>query len=199
MSFIVQNYSTMSHRDLKNFSKFLQAALIENLPASVNMWHNDWPNHTNTLPYILNKTDRFKNNGEFQVVFHNENIIACGGIYTAPFDSTFAIAGARTWVSKPWRHKQIIREILLPYQRQWAIDKNFDAIGLSFNEYNKKLVYAWKRTRLGEHRTPRQQHHIFYRNFNQVPFDVNIQSTAQTLIYEKLIDSYSYDWNLIKS
>ena len=99
---------------------------------------------------------------------------------------------------KKYRNKSLPREILLPAQKKWAQDRNSGAIGLTFNDYNKNLIYAWKRKRLGELRTPRQSHHLFYNNFNEVDFPVTIQYTKQWIIYEKLDPTFNFDWSTIK-
>ena len=101
----VQNYSS-SNKEI--FFKFLKSIDTPD-PASNNMWDDDWENKNYTLPYILEKTTRFKEaNGEFHIVFDDDKIIACGGVYLSNFSQHIAIAGSRTWVDKKARNKLIM-------------------------------------------------------------------------------------------
>jgi hypothetical protein len=109
-----------------------------------------------------------------------------------------AIAGCRTWIDNDHRNRSLPREILLPAQKKWAQDQNAAAVVLTFNDYNKNLINAWKRKRLGEHRTPRQPFHLFYNNFNEVEFPVKIQHTKQWVIYEILDSSFNFNWENIR-
>ena len=179
----------------EQFFKFCKDASLQDDPAAVNMWADDWHNQPHTLPYILINSNRYsKPNGEFFILMHLSEIIGCGGIYFSEFDPTFALAGCRTWMHRDYRNKSLPRELLLPAQKQWAKDRNASAAGITFNEYNKNLINIWKRTRLGEHRLPRQPYHLFYDNFNEVEFPVTIQYTKQWVIYEQLDPNFNFDW-----
>jgi hypothetical protein len=168
-------------------------------PAAINMWTNDWEDQPNTLPYLLFKDSRYAgDHGEFFLVIYQNKIIGCSGIYFSDVDTSIAIAGCRTWINKEHRNKSLPREMLLPAQKKWAQDRNAKVIGLTFNDYNKNLIETWKRKRLGENRSHRQPYHLFYNNFNEVDFPVNIQYTKQWLIYEKLDSEFTFDWNTIK-
>jgi hypothetical protein len=82
--------------------------------------------------------------------------------------------------------------------KQWAIDNNCKAIAITFNDYNKNLIETFKRKRLGETRSPRQLHHLFYNNFNVIDFPLNIQYTKQWIAYEQLNLNFMFDWNTIR-
>jgi len=180
--------------------EFCKEASLQHHPASINMWADDWQTQPHTLPYILVNSNRYSNpNGEFFLIVHQLKIVGCSGIYFSEFDSKVALAGCRTWINNEYRNKSLIRDILLPAQKKWAIDRNASIIGLTFNDYNKNLINTWKRIRLGERREPRQSQHLFYNNFNEVEFPLTIQYTEQWLIYEKLDNKWNYDWNLIRS
>lgn len=143
---VVQTY-TDKLRD--TFFDFLKSTNTSD-PASNNMWDDLWEEKNYTLPYILEKTDRFKGeNGEFHVVFDDDTIIACGGVYISAFSQHIAIAGTRTWVDKQYRNKLIMREVLLPQQKAWSIEKDCKIVAISVNEYNKNLLIPFKRIRLG--------------------------------------------------
>jgi hypothetical protein len=163
------------------------------------MWDNNWEDKNNTLPYLLEKTDRFTGTGEYNILFNERDVIACSGIYTSMFSPSVAIAGTRTWIATDYRNKSIAREYLLTAEKEWAIKNNFKAIALCFNDYNKNIINIWKRFRLGEDRSPRQSHHLFYNGLNEVLFPVTIQYTKQWIIYEVLESDFYFDWETIKN
>jgi hypothetical protein len=104
------------------------------------MWASDWQVQSHTLPYILTNTDRYSTpKGEFFIVLENSKIVGCSGIYFSDFNSQLALAGCRTWITKDYRNKLLSREILLPAQKKWAIDRNATAVGLTFNDYNNLI------------------------------------------------------------
>jgi hypothetical protein len=186
---------TFNEKIKEQFFDFCNEASLQDDPAAVNMWADDWQVHSHTLPYILTKSDRYSAPaGKFFIVLHDSKIVGCSGIYFSDFNSQLALAGCRTWINKEHRNQSLVRDYLLPAQRGWAIDRNASAVGLTFNDYNKNLINTWKRTRLGEKRPPRQPYHLFYNNFNEVDFPVTIQYTKQWIIYEKLDPNFDFDW-----
>lgn len=193
------DYYKITANQQKSFIQFLKLASLEKeQPAHSNMYDDDWGNKPNTLPYILEHTDRFKNNGFFHIIFDNNNAVACGGAYVSEFSSDIAILGTRTWIHKDYRHKLITRDYLLPEEKAWAIENNYKMIVLTFNEYNKNLRKLWVRQRLGESRPDRTEKHFGYSNVHILDYPVNIQYTKQYVLYEKLDDSYDFDWSTIK-
>jgi len=184
------------NKDIEDqFFKFCKEASLQDDPAAINMWADDWKKQPHTLPYILVNSNRYSSpNGEFFLVVRNSEIVGCSGIYFSEFNPSVALAGCRTWITSEHRNKSLPREVLLPAQKQWAQDRNVGAVGLTFNDYNKTLINTWKRIRLGENRSPRQAHHLFYSNFNEVDFPVTIQYTKQWVIYEKLDPNFNFDW-----
>jgi hypothetical protein len=196
-------YTSIPYKDLTSYQReiffeFLRVANKETTqPAHENMWNDDWQNQTHTLPYLLEKTDRFSIGGIYNVVFDGDIVVACSGIYTSTFCIDLVIAGTRTWINKEYRNKSISRDILAA-EKLWAINNNFKAVGICFNDYNKNIINIWKRRRLGEKRTPRMPHHLFFNGINEVSFPVNIQYTKQWLIYEKLEEDFDFNWNDIE-
>lgn len=189
---------TFNDQIKEQFLDFCRDASLQDDPAAVNMWVDDWSLHSHTLPYILINSNRYSApNGEFFIVLHDSKIVGCSGIYFSEFDPKVAIAGCRTWITKDYRNKSLPRELLLPAQKKWAQDRNASAVGLTFNEYNKNLINTWKRVRLGEQRSPRESHHLFYSNFNEVDFPVTIQYTKQWIIYERLDPTFDFDWTTL--
>ena len=199
MQYNVISYYDLSPYQLDLFFNFLKEAKKETTqPAHVNMWHDDWINKNSTLPYLLEKSDRFKVGGQYNIVFDNDTIVGCSGVYTSTFCPDLAISGTRTWINKDYRNKSIARDILLPSERAWAIANKFKAIAICFNDYNKNMPKIWKRIRFGEKRTPRQSHHLFYNGVNELEFPVTIQYTKQWVMYEKLDSLFDFDWNTIR-
>ena len=193
-----KTYKSLTNEEKIYFFEYLKSIKAANVPAYVNMWDDDWENKNNTLPYLLEKTDRFSKLGQYNVLFDNDNVIACSGVYTSAFCSELVIAGTRTWINKNYRNLSVAREILLPAEKNWAIGNKFKAIAICFNDYNKNMSNIWKRIRFGEKRTPRQSHHLFYNGVNELEFPVTIQYTKQWIMYEKLDPLFEFDWNLIK-
>lgn len=192
-------YQSLTDLQQQSFFTFLKSASKEtSQPAHENMWDDDWQNKNNTLPYLLQNTDRFAINGIFNIVFDGDRVIACSGVYRSAFCTELAIAGTRTWIDKDYRNQSIAREYLLTAEKAWAIKNNFKAIAICFNDYNKNMPVIWKRIRFGEKRTPRQAHHLFYNGVNEVRFPVTIQYTKQWIIYEKLDPKFEFDWTSIK-
>lgn len=203
MNYQVVSFYTLTLNEKQEFYNFCRVQSSEiTQPAAKNMWHDDWPTHNYTLPYVLEKDLRFREPfGDFNILKLDSKIIACAGVYQSTFSSNIAIAGCRTWVSKEFRNTNLMREFILPVQKQWSIDRNYKMICLSFNEYNKNIIEIFKRRRLGEqidrfkNQKPR---HLFYTGVHTVDFLVNIQHTPQWVIYEKLDSDYSFNWEMIK-
>jgi hypothetical protein len=194
----IVRYSDLA--DDAEFFNFLKTQSLEvDQPASVNLWTEDWETNVSTLPYILNNTKRFDGtNGEFYILYENDLIIACGGVYISDFSKDIAIAGVRTWVSKNYRHLALNKDYLLVEHKKWAMNKNIKMIALSFNEYNKNIIQIFKRNRLGEKQgriNSREPHNIFYSGLHEVNFPVTIQYTRQWIIYEKIDNTFNFDWS----
>ena len=199
MNYTILTYTDLSINQRDIFFNFLKEANKETTqPAHENMWNNDWKNKNNTLPYLLEYTNRFTSGGKYHVIFDGDQIVGCSGVYTSAFCKELAIGGTRTWVSKEYRHLSVAREVLLPAEKSWAIENNFKAIAICFNDYNKNMTKIWKRVRLGEKRTPRQLHHMFFNGVNELEFPVTIQYTKQWIMYEKLDPTFDFNWESIK-
>jgi hypothetical protein len=202
MTHTLITYQNLNVIQKEIFFNFLREATKETTqPAHTNMWDDDWENKNNTLPYLLEKTDRFSKLGQYNVLFDNDNVIACSGVYTSAFCSKLVIAGTRTWINKNYRNQSVARKILLPAEKGWAIENTFKAIAICFNEYNKNLIQVFKRRRLGEQEeriNNREPHHLFYNGVNELEFPVTIQYTKQWIMYEKLDPSFDFDWTTIK-
>jgi hypothetical protein len=196
-TFFLLEYRQLSQQQLDRFLFFCKEASLENLPAAPNMWGND----SAALPVILSKTDRFNNKGAFYILFLEQDVVACGGVYFSEFSRKVALAGTRTWVNKNYRHLSLVRDYLLPVHKKWAIANNCKQIAICFNEYNKSLKRIFYRNRLGETNSrlqTRSAEHLFFSNINEVAFPVNIQDTPQWVLYEKIDPNWEFDWFSLK-
>lgn len=198
MNFEVVPYHTLDSKSKEKFFNFLKEVSTSTDPASSNMWGDG----THTLNYLLEKTDRFSNdNGEYHIVFDQEQIVLCGGVYKSSFSKDFAFAGTRLWVNNTYRHNSLVRETLLPYHKKWGVNNGCRAVGLCFNDYNRNIIEIFKRRRVGEIRdriSTRTSDHLFFNGIEEVLFPVTVQYTKQWVIYEKLDPSFDFNWNSIK-
>ncbi len=187
----VKEYTPEFFEQLLEFCKYQK----DDSKPSNNMWSEDWEKDSSTLLYILNTNERFSNDrGMFHLLYDDENIIGCGGVYISDFSPRVAIAGVRTWVDKKYRNLQYIKNYILVENKNWAVKRYVDVIALSFNYYNKNLIKLFtKGMKLGT----RTENHIFHNNFNMLEFPVMIRNTPQWVIYENLSD-YRFDWESIK-
>jgi len=161
------------------------------------MWHPDWENRAETLPFLVYKSNRFSDNGIFFILRINGKIEAVSGIYISAFDKSVAIGGVRSWTNPGHQADLIIGRHIFPKQLKWAKDHNIKTIALTFNEYNKKLMRYFTRNGLGvvKNRTPDM---LFYNGVYEVPFPVIIQNTKQWALYHKIDETYDPNWELIR-
>lgn len=194
-----KSYYDISNIEKEKFFDFLKDAFAEkNQPAHINMWDDDWHSMPNTLPYILEKTNRFKVNGQYQLLFDDDTIVACSGCYKSEFSDEVAMLGVRTWIHKDYRNKLISRHYLLPVEKQWAAANGYKAIMLTFNDYNKNLMALWSRKRLGEKRPKISTENFGFNGTSVIDFPILVQYTKQYGIYEKLDSSWNFDWETIR-
>jgi hypothetical protein len=166
-------------------------------PAAANMWADDWTELPNTLPYILTKTNKFTGSlGEFHILFDGDQIIGCGGVQIAHFNNRIALCGVRTWVLPKYRNRSLLKDLLLPVHKSWAIRNNCYQIALTFNDYNKNIMEIFKRNRAG---TPRLEHNLFYNGIEENKYPVTIQQTPQWVIYEKLNPLWNFNWSILRA
>jgi hypothetical protein len=169
--------------------------------ARINIWNDQWQEHKNTLPYILEFTGRFKEpKGQFHILTLDNEIIGCGGVYISDFHDKVSLCATRLWMSRKHRNNSFFRETIFPAHKKWSIEKNCKIFAFCFNEYNKALVKTFLRKRIGEAKErikTRQPYHLFYNGVIEVEFPVKIQNTQQWVIYEKL-DDFEFDWNTIR-
>jgi hypothetical protein len=199
MTYEIKSYQLLSDKEKQQFFDFLKhEANITTDPAYINMWSDNWYTEENTLPYLLEKTKKFhRNRGEMFIVYDNLVPIACSGVCKSNISDNIAVGGVRTWITKQYRNKLIAKELLMPLHKSWAVKRNFKIIAFSFNEYNKKLIGAFKRARFGENKDrvyKRDKHNVFYNGFNEVAFPINLFHTQQWIAYELLDSTFSFKW-----
>lgn len=180
----------VAYHDLKwvqkiKFKEFCHKASQSAEPAATNM--EDLPNLAHS---------RFRPPNLLLVGLENNRIVATSSCYTSDFSPRVGILGARTWVNKGSRNKQLIRELFLPAQKAWARDRGIDIIALTMNQYNKGIVDLFKRQVVK--RTPRTDKHMFFNGLSEVPYPVIIRSIPQWVIYEKLAD-WEFDWSSLRA
>ena len=195
--YILKSFHTLE--DTKPFWDFCQRASLDTTqPAHINMWGDT----ENSLTYILKNTERFNGiSGDFSILYHNNNIVGCAGVYISEFSRSISLAGTRLWIDSEYRNKTLARDYILPAHKAWSISKRIKHIALCFNDYNKNLIRTFFRNRAGESEQrlfSRQPHHLFYSNINEVPFAVDIQHTKQWVVYESLDTNWNFDWTSIK-
>jgi hypothetical protein len=200
MKYFIRSFHDLTALEKNIFFEFLKEESLEKNSVATNMWDDDWRNKPNTLPWMLENSQRFKgSHGLYNILIREDNqIAACSGVYISDFSQFVSIAGVRTWTVKNFRHLNLSRDYLLPYQKQWSINKRIKIIALTFNDYNKNIIKTFQRSRLGEKRIERKEHHLFYNGITEVDFPIIIRNTKQWVIYEKLNSSYDFDWNKIK-
>jgi len=194
-------YSSSTALEKENFFNYLKS-IPSSGPAYKNMWDDDWVTQTHTLPYLLENTNRFDgNNGEYHILYDNDSVVACGGVYKSNFSTHIAFAGTRTWVDEKHRHRVLIRDYLLPLHKEWCLENDVKIVALCFNEYNKLMPNIFKRNRLGEKSgriTTREPKHMFFSGMHELDYPVTIQHTKQWVIYEKLDPAFDFDWTQLK-
>jgi hypothetical protein len=180
MSYLLKTYDNTMYNDL--------CGLIRDSVV------DDKNKATENMERLIITLPRFK---IFNLVYDADKPIACGGAYVSDFDSKFAFVGVRSYVLPEYKNLLIARNYILTAHKKWAIENGMKAIGLSVNEYNKNIINLWKTPRIGRNKLIRKAQHLFYLNFNEVPFPVNIRETKQYVAYENL-DSWEYDWNKLR-
>lgn len=201
--FICKSYDNLTTKERENFFSFCKTTSLETTdPASVNMWNHFSVDAKNTIFYKLEKTAYFEEpNGKFFILFFNNNIIGCSGVYRSTFNYDIFIVGSRTWIKKEFRNLSLNKKYFFPIQKQWVKEKNGKIIALTFNNYNKNIISIFKRNRLGETNTRilgRLPGDLFYDNFNEITFSLNIHNTEQWACFEQLDTNFYFDWSSIK-
>ena len=197
--------NVLKFEDIKKdlFFEFLKNEYKGNSTYALkNMWHDQWIDHENTLPYLLEKTKRFKEPfGQLHILIDNDKIIGCGGVYISNFHKQIALCGTRLWLNKDYRNKLILKDTIFVENKKWALQNNVKILAVCFNEYNKSLAKTFLRTRLGESKerlSSRKSHHLFYNGAYELDFPVSIQNTKQWVVYEKLDQNFNFDWTEIR-
>ena len=66
-----KTYTSLNKNEKDYFFEYLQSIKATNVQSYVNMWHDNWMTEVNTLPYVLENTDRFNDiNGKFHIIYN---------------------------------------------------------------------------------------------------------------------------------
>lgn len=185
--------------DKDQFYKFCQQESLDTTqPAHVNMWSDSWQTETHTLPYLLEKEQRFlEPNGKFFVIFYDNVIVGCSGIYQSDFSPHICLAGIRSWITQSHRGRFLLGRYLFPEQVRWAKKNSYKQIAVTFNEYNVNLRNIFLRNGIGVKKN-RQEDSLFYTGVHQVDFPLIIKHTQQWVLYQKLDPLWHFDYSSIK-
>lgn len=195
---IYYNNYYLEHKE--DILKYCELAFQEkHEPSHVNMYSDNWEENPATLPYLIYKSNRFSNNnGDMFILFDGcDNIVALSGVNISDFDNKVALGGVRTWLNVDQRGKFVVGRYLLPMQLKWAVEHGMKTIALTFNDYNKRLIPYFKRTGFGIEKK-RDINSMFFNGQFHVDFSVNINHTKQWVIYHKIDESYTPNWESIR-
>jgi|Laugrespbdmm15sd_2_1035082.scaffolds.fasta_scaffold00755_2 hypothetical protein len=185
--------------DRNQFFEFCRQAFLDTTqPAHTNMWAEHWQSETHTLPYLLEIEKRFLDpNGKFFVIYYNDYIVGCSGIYQSDFNQHICLAGIRSWINSDHRGRFLLGKYLFPEQVRWAKHHKYKQIAVTFNEYNVSLKNIFLRNGVGVQKN-RQADSLFYTGVHQVDFPVTIKHTKQWILYQKLDPVWLFDYSTIK-
>jgi len=194
--YAVKTFETI---DKDQFYRFCQQEFLDTTqPAHVNMWGDNWQTETHTLPYLLEKEQRFTEpNGKFFVLFYENNIVGCSGVYRSDFNQHICLAGIRSWINSKYRGRFLLGRYLFPEQVRWAKHRGFKQVAVTFNDYNVNLKNIFLRNGVGVKKN-RQEDSLFYTGVHQVDFPVTIKHTKQWMLYQKLDPVWHFDYTTIK-
>ena len=167
-------------------------------PAAYNMRIDNWENEKDTLAHILWNKTRFDGRGEYFFLEYRGRIIAGSGIYRSDFHNQVAIGGVRAFINKEFRSQFLLARHVLPAQLAWATPKDYKAILLTFNDYNKNMIKMFTKTGLGvkKNRTPDM---LFYNGVHVIDYPILIKNVPQWAIYHKIDESFDFNWQTIKA
>jgi hypothetical protein len=168
--------------EYEEFNHFCVEAATSSDPAGKNM-----PGLPLLIPTRFNGVK-----GQLYVILDGPHIVGCSGCYVSDFSPHVGLMGTRSWLLPSYRSQQIIRDLVLPTQRDWMKAQGMKQIALSFNDYNRNLIQFFKRQIVK--RVPRSPRHMFYHNMIELQYRVMIQFTPQWVIFEALDPAWSFDW-----
>jgi hypothetical protein len=195
---VFNNNYYLTHKD-KILDYCKQAFSEKEQPGHVNMWHDDWRGQSATLPYLIYCSDRFSNNkGQMFLLFDsNDNIVGTSGVNVSEFDKNVALGGVRTWLNKDLRGQFVMGRYVLPHQLSWVTGLSLKTLALTFNDYNKRLIPYFTRSGFGIQKK-RKPGSLFYNGQHTLDFPVTINYTKQWVIYHKIDENYTPNWDSIK-
>jgi hypothetical protein len=164
----------------------------DSLAGAENIYHENWEEKSNTLPYLIYKSNQFKENGDFFIKLYCDNkvqkVAMTSGVYISDFDKNVAVINVRfsvapfylgvtSWFKKP----------MTPYVTNWAIKNNCKAVLVTVNEYNRKILPVLVRTGLSTDN-----------KVEILPFPIYYKYTKQYCCYSYIDKNYEIDWECLK-
>lgn len=185
---MIKTYRELDESDKRRFINYCALEKTDDIARA---------NLRDLIGIINDPKERYRDgNGELFVLFEDSKIIGCSGVYLADFCQQVALCGTRSWLSKAYRCKQIIRNQFLPLQREWAISRGATVFALTFNDYNFNLRrFVERRVRVPT--DPRTERMMFFKNMHLLDYQVVVKNTLQWVAYEKFTD-WDFDWESIR-
>lgn len=150
-----------------------------------NMDYRDWENNPHCLLYRLYKKRMFDNdNGMFNLLYYNDELIALCGVERAEMDpSHIAILAKRMFVIRKFRNKGVYHDHMFDTQVEWAKERGIKVCLITVNEYQRKtLVAIFKKIKSrawGRHNSGEWEK---YKDLEIVPTRMKINKTFQYII-----------------
>jgi hypothetical protein len=118
------------------------AADNPNSPAIVNMGLDS---KSGLLWNISSKSRWTEEKGEIAFLLNETDDIVGVSCVERTSQSMLAIGGIRTWVLKPYRGKNVISNMMLNSNLDWAVSKEMAGMLLTFNDYNRWIYDGIRR------------------------------------------------------
>ncbi len=163
-------------QDIKEF-----CSIAYNESNDENMSLDDGNNTPSLLKHI-----RLKTIPMITMVLHDEKVISLSGVQK--YNEDVCILGKRFYTLKEYRKSPMgkpnnfFQDYMYKPQLSWAVENNFKAALLTFNEHNKKLIPVLER----EQRKGRS--FVSFKKYDKM---MTINKTEQYVFYKKLDENFN--------
>lgn len=167
----------------------VEASQEQDKPAAANMRVEGWREDSASMLYVSLIEKRFSPpTGVMHFVRQHESrkVVALAGAYRSDIREDIAVLGVRAWTLKPYRSRFLLGDYLFPAQLEWAINNQFRAIFLTFNQYNEWLAQMIIRASEGKPLRFGMKTSEFYQGFHRHPKLVRVKHTPQILLYKPI-------------
>lgn len=179
------NWQTYS-QDLESLCRSSEA---DDSPAAVNYHWKGWESNPGSLMNALVRERRY-DLGFLDLLYEDDGLTAVSGCYAADWNPSVLVMGSRAYTRRDRRgHHWFHGEHLFPRQWQYAQDHGYQAIIVSFNDYNDRLLRFINLAAAGRIRFPVPD---FYRHLRVLPGRYWIKHTPQ-LLTARLVGSTTWD------